>query len=286
MSLCKLHRLDASRTARSRGRAGSPRKIDAEGGFPAGGMGPAKSPCGAVQLVFRPPFMEPTAKIMKTPRPIFHTRGMLAAVLAASAPLAVPQTVDLSTGTILDSNTSGTVIAGRNLAPTRLSASLLPIGNDNPASGEIVFVMAGGAVSVVGRIVGLEPDKRYQAVLQFPVVAVTGADGESRPVAPGAGRQGTRRTASRAPNATAITITPDGPPNETDLAMVVADASGAANLSTLIPNKDLSAPPAGILGCSLVVKRAPPLDSREERTPVASGIIVSTHPPPPPPPSP
>jgi hypothetical protein len=54
---------------------------------------------------------------------------------------------------------------------------------------------------------------------------------------------------------------------------MVSDASGGANLNATLENKDLAAPPTGILGGFLVIKRAPPLDGTDERSPVASGVI-------------
>lgn len=217
-------------------------------------------------------------------------------MLSLGAPWTMAQTVDTSTGTVFDSNAPGPVIPSQNPAPVRLTASILPIDRGIPTNGEIVFVMTGGAVSVTGRIVGLEPDKRYQAVVRFPLItASSGAnnaaepaspprdagppqagkpDGESRPGEPGADTEGTPDAGGSATNAPS----PAPPSIEAELAMIVADANGTANLNTIIQNKDLGPPPTGIQGCTLVIKRAPPLDSSEERIPVASGVIVASGP--------
>lgn len=229
---------------------------------------------------------------MKTIQSIFP-KGILTAILASGAPFVIAQTVDTSTGTVLDSTTSRTVIPPENPAPTKLTASILPIGKDSTTSGDMTFFMTGSAVSVAGRITGMEPNKRYQAVIRFPATpavlnqagTVVNPSSEARPPAaesPPTGspapatptaKQGAG-AANRPPDAT--TVTTSGPQSiELDLGTMVSDAAGAANLNSTIQNKDLTPPPTGILGCSAIIKRAPPLDSIDERNPVAAGVITA-----------
>ena len=224
---------------------------------------------------------------MKATRSIFQVKGILAAILIAGAPFVIAQTVDLSTGTVLDSATSPTVLPVPNPAPTQLTATILPIGESTKTSGEMIFTVVGDAVSVLGRIIGLDPNKRYQAVLQTPLkplvspTTIPGAAtdtanpastslqaGASPPAAPAAGSEETKKVVVPV-TAPALEF------SETDLVMIISDARGTANLNATIQKKDLTPPPAGVLGCTIVIKRAPPLDTREERTPVASGVIVA-----------
>jgi hypothetical protein len=229
--------------------------------------------------------------VMKTIRSIFPVKGMLLALLSASSPLAIAQTADTSTGTILDSNAAPSVIPPENPASTKLTATILPIEKDSSTKGEAAFVMVGSAVSVVGRITGMQPNKRYQAVVWVPSVpapskqveSVVNPPSEARPPAadsvptgspspatPAAG-QGSAGPANRP---SAATLMPSSPQSaELDLGTMVSDASGGANLNATLENKDLAAPPTGILGGFLVIKRAPPLDGTDERSPVASGVI-------------
>ncbi len=236
---------------------------------------------------FGPPPIRTTAKIMKTIRTKFQMRRILAAILSLGAPWAMAQTVD---------NSTGTVVPSQSPLPVRLTATLLPIDRGLPMSGEVAFVMAGGAVSVTGRIGRLEPDRRYQAVVQFPLITGTsGPNIAAEPASPPseAGRpeaappQAGKPDGEGRPGGNAPAAPPPAPPSiEAELAMFVTDAKGAANLDTIIQNKDLGPPPTGIQGCTLVIKRAPPLDSSEERVTVASGLIVAFGPVTPIPPGP
>ncbi len=232
--------------------------------------------------------------IMKTIRSIFRVRALVVSLLSASAPLVIAQTVDTSTGTILDSNSAPSVVPPENPASTKLSATILPIEKGNATKGEAAFTMAGSAVSVIGRITGMEPNKRYQAVVWVPSVptpskqgeAVVNPSSEARPPAaespptgsPSPARptsgQGSATAANRPPTAaTEATFSPQSA--ELDLGTMVSDANGGANLNATLQNKSLTAPPTGILGGFIVIKRAPPLDGTDERTAVASGVIAA-----------
>lgn len=232
---------------------------------------------------------------MKTIRSISQVEGILLGLLSASAPLVIAQTVDTSTGTVLDSNAAASVIPPENQASTKLTAIILPIEKSNSTKGEAAFVMVGSAVSVVGRITGMQPNKRYQAVVWVPSVPAVSKQGEPvvnpsseasppaadttptafpSPATPTAG-PGSVSSINRPP-ATA-TLMPSSPQStELDLGTLVSDASGGANLNATLQNKDLAAPPTGILGGFLVIKRALPLDGTDERNPVASGVIGET----------
>ncbi len=229
--------------------------------------------------------------MMKTNRSIFQTHGILVAVLTMGAPFAMAQTVDTSTGTILDSTASRSAISPENPAPTRLTASVTPINKDATINGEITFVLTGSAVSVAGRISGMETNKRYHAVVWSPAApavlgkpATVNPSSEARPPAAESPPTGSPAPATPTANpgtadptarpANSTTVTTSGPQSiELDLGTLVSDANGTANLNSSISNKDLTTPPAGILGCVIVIKRAPPLDSIDERSPVASGVI-------------
>lgn len=215
---------------------------------------------------------------------------MFAALLSASVPLALAQAVDTSAGGVQGSAASRTVAPVPNPAPARLTASIQPVDQSVATSGELVFVVVGDAVSVSGRIAGLDPNKRYQAVVRLPLnpLAVQRnppsqqetPDGdppqESAPSAPApaAGSEGTPDIARRAPQANLTgALTPS---LEMDLGMMVSDARGITNLAATLMNQDLTQPPNGIQGCTVVIKRAPPLDSREERSPVGTGVIFAS----------
>ncbi len=207
--------------------------------------------------------------VMKTIRSISPVKSVLLALLGASDPLVTAQTTDTSTGTILDSNAAPSVTSPENPASTKLTATILPIEKNATTKGETTFVMVGSAVSVVGRITGMEPDKRYQAVVWVPSVPAPSKQGDTV-VNPSSEA---RPPAADSPP-TAATVTNSSPqPTELDLGTLVPDASGGANLNATLQNKDLTAPPTGILGGFIVIKRAPPLDETDERSPVASGVI-------------
>lgn len=230
--------------------------------------------------------------IMKTIRSISQAEGILLVLLSAGTPLVSAQTTDTSTGTVLDSNAAASVIPPENPASTRLTATILPIEKSNATKGEAAFVTVGSAVSVVGRITGMQPNKRYQAVVWVPSVTapakqvetVVNSSSEARP--PAADSAPTASPSPAAPTASpepvspanrphaAATLLPSSPMStELDLGTLVSDASGGANLNATLQNKDLGAPPTGIRGGFLVIKRAPPLDGADERSPVASGVI-------------
>ncbi len=242
--------------------------------------------------------------IMKTNQSNFPAKVMLAALLTAGTSLAIAQAVDPSAGTVPDSANSQAVAPVPNPAPARLTASIQPIDESVATRGEVVFIMVGDAVSVSGRISGLESNKRYQVVIQLPLNPLASQvippippqapenqdagspqadapearqpDGEPDPGVEGDGREATPEVASRPPQATAGVTGSLAPSLEVDLGMMVSDAQGIANLNGTLMNRNLSQPPNGIQGCTLVIKRAPPLDSREERSPVGSGVIVAS----------
>lgn len=185
---------------------------------------------------------------MKTNPFIFPSKGLLAALLGAAAPFATAEAVDRTADTVPDSTDTRPVIPVPNPSPARLTATIKPVDQSVTTGGEIAFFMVGDAATLIGRITGLEPNKRYQAVVRLPLNPLANQAGKAEPAV------------------------------EVDLGMLVSDANGIANLSASIQKKNLSPPPNGIQGCTLVIKRAPPLDSREERSPVGSGTIVPSGP--------
>lgn len=183
---------------------------------------------------------------MKNHPLILRSKGILAALLGAAAPLAMAEPAGRTTGTVPDSPTVTTFIPVSN--PARLVATIRPLDASFTTRGDLVFFMVGDAVTIIGRITGLEPNKRHQAVVRLPLYPLSSQLGRAEPAL------------------------------EVDLGMMVSDAHGIANLSASILRKDLGLPPSGVQGCTVVIKRAPPLDSREERNPVGAGTIVPAGP--------
>lgn len=244
---------------------------------------------------------------MKTPQSILSATGMLAAILAVGPPVVLAQTADNSTGTVLDSATARSTVPPSNPAATVLITVLTPIGDGVQTRGNLQFSQAGTAVSVTGRVEGLETNKRYQVTFRSagnrmmektdaagsaadpPSEAGTPAagppeagppaagapaagkpNGEIRPGAPGAGTEGTPVAGTRNPNPEAPAI-PLGP--EKELGTMLSDSTGASNVNTTLRNADLTEGPNGILGGTIIIKAAPPLDTPTERPAVASGVI-------------
>ncbi len=248
-------------------------------------------------------------KTMKTNSAHFPTSILIAALVAGSSSFATTQTVDTSTGTVLDSMTSRTGVAPANQGPTNLSASILPLDEEGETHGELTFIVVGNAVGVSGAINGLEPLQRYQAVVQAPLEspAVTATelapppsqagipnagtpqsgtpsapapaagqpDGQRRPGPPGSG-EGTSTSSAQPPQTTNTTSDLSSP--EMELGSMLADSNGTMSLNLTLNDKNLSPPPEGILGCTVVIKAMPSSGSTEKSSPVGSGIIVAPTP--------
>ena len=244
--------------------------------------------------------------IMKTSKSILSVKIMLSAILTVGVAGGLAQTVDTSKGTVLDSATSRSAVALPNQPPAKLTATLAPLDQGGDARGSLVFTQVGAAVSVTGRVEGLIPNKRYALSMQpttdrskttvvepanppseagTPAAAppkagapaagapATGRpDGETRPGARGAGTEGTPVVGTRATKAAVPALVSPSP--ERELGIVLSDAMGASNVNTIVRNADLTQGPNSILGNTIFVKRAPPLDTPAERPPVASGVIV------------
>lgn len=185
---------------------------------------------------------------MKPNRFLFPSGSLLVALWVMAAPSSMAETHERSVDPVPESTDSRPVIPMPNPSPARLTATIKPVEKSLTTGGKIEFSMVGDAASLIGRITGLEPNKRYQALMRLPLAPVASQPGQAEPVV------------------------------EADLGMLVADANGIANLNTSIARKDLGPPPSGIQGCAIVIKRAPPLDSREERNPVGFGTIVPSGP--------
>lgn len=141
--------------------------------------------------------------------------------------------------------------AAVNPLPASLVAIITPLGKDDMTSGGVIFIQAGDNLSVIGRIGGMAPNRRYEMVL-LPV-ATPATD---------------LTAASRVTGA-------EPPPPGMGLGMLTSDANGAAIWDATLRKNDLAKFPEGIAGCTVVIKRAPPLDTPGERRAVASGQVVA-----------
>jgi len=233
----------------------------------------------------------------------FLTAAFTVALSTASA-----QTVDTSTGTVLDS-TSAPSAPPRDMAPAmKLRAAIVPMDQDSKMSGHVQFSLIGDAVNVTGQIEGLEPNKRYQLQIDRPAPAAeeradkapdgspaagtpaAGApdatapaagtpaagkpDGSSRPGAPGGGTSGTSGSGSRSARTEASDREAFTPGSSTgDLGMMTADSTGAMNVSAILRNADLTAGPMGILGRTVGIMPAAESGSTSAPAPIATGVI-------------
>jgi hypothetical protein len=185
---------------------------------------------------------------MKPTRLAFPSGDLLVALWVMAVPCSMAETNERSVDPVPESTDSRPAIPLPNTSPARLSATIKPVEKSVTTGGTIEFFMVGDAATMIGRITGLEPNKRYQALIRLPISPATSQVGQAEPTV------------------------------EADLGMLVADANGIANLKASIPRKNLGPAPSGIQGCAIVIKRAPPFDSREERNPVGSGTIVPSGP--------
>jgi hypothetical protein len=187
---------------------------------------------------------------------------VIPAILAISAAIGLAQVADLP---VVDPPPPPLSPAVPDPVSASLVAIIAPLGDDDMTSGGVIFIPTGDNVSVVGRIGGMEPNRRYEIALLpggTPVSDLT--PGESSP----AGRPGSNTPAS------GVTGAERASPGEV-LGMLTADANGAAIWDATLSKNVLAKFPNGLAGCTVVVKRAPPLDTPVERRPVAAGRVVA-----------
>lgn len=127
-----------------------------------------------------------------------------------------------------------------NPVQARLSATIRPVGSGSRARGELVFIPGGDQVMMLGRIRGLERNKRYEWHL-LPAGAVVSA---ANPLPRGA-----------------------------NLGMWTSDSRGFILVDTILPRNTLMKFPAGLVGGTVLIRRAPPLDPPAERPAVAAAEI-------------
>jgi hypothetical protein len=195
----------------------------------------------------------------------FSATKVIAALLAAIV-AGVSQTVETPIKPL-------TEIAPTNPVRTPLSATILPVDNSSKASGGLLFIPVGDEVRMFGQIAGLETDRRYEIVLLRATAA--GPPPLSASSSPPAGRPGGNVPASGV--AGAVHSTPGQ-----ELGMWVADAKGILGVDTNIPKYVIDKYPEGFTGCTILIKRAPPLDTESERPTIAYGLLTSTPSTPPP----
>lgn len=237
-------------------------------------------------------------------KPLLLPATWAAAAIFGIAP-ASGQTIDTSTGTILDSSSSPSASV-ESTTPKSLAAVLGPAKDGSKVKGIVRFSMAGDAVNVSGRVDGLEPNKSYRLAIELPVAppppvakdpseagppdagapqagqptapppAAGKPDGTERPGAPGAGTEGS----------------PDSGTNETspgenakpsplpagDLGVLTADSAGGANVNTLLRNVTLGSGATAILGQTVTVTPIPEAGDETKPGPVADGRIEATKP--------
>jgi hypothetical protein len=153
------------------------------------------------------------------------------------------------------------VVSDANPVRARMTAVIAPLEKDSEVNGQVTIIPGGDGATVVGRISGLEPTKRYQIMVQPPAAAATPKPSQE-PAKPGS-------------NVPASGVTGTEPPAlGEDLGMLVSDANGNALVDATLRRIDKALFPEGFNGCTVVIKRAPPLDSPGERPAIASGRIV------------
>lgn len=230
-------------------------------------------------------------------------------ILSIGISSAVAQTVDTSTGTVLDSSAAPSAAVDPSV-PTRLAAEIAPSKDDSKVKGIVRFSLAGDAVNVSGRLDGLEANQRYRIAIQLPaaVTPSTGSetspsqagqpdagapeagqpvapqpaagtpaagkpDGTSRPGASGAGTQGSTNSGSRRDNAADNETAETTAKAAGDLGTLVADAAGGANINTTLRNATLTTGVTAIIGQTVTISPAPDTDAGEPTEPVAEGKI-------------
>lgn len=180
-----------------------------------------------------------------------------------------------------------------------LVASLAPANETSKVHGNIRFSSAGDAVNVMGRIEGLDANKKYRIevilldsgppseesadgpqatpprkagppVAPTPPVPPAGQpDGTSRAGASGGGTQGSSHSGSRR----SVAPPNDSAPSTGDLGFITADSGGNANVNATLRNVDLSDGSKGISGHTFVVGSVSSEPSGPSLT-VASAVIT------------
>ncbi|MEO5914099.1 MAG: hypothetical protein ABIS50_07695 [Luteolibacter sp.] len=252
--------------------------------------------------------MKPTSLSIRL-APASTATGLLLAILAS--PLAFAQTVDRSTGTVLDSSASPSVPPNPNPPPRKLVAVLHTIVPDSKPSGDLSFSISGDAINVNGRVEGLEPGKSYQLVMPLPednpvsgnpaaaaeppseagppdsgqphagapsaLPPAAGTpdagkpDGELRPGAPGHG-EGTSVTGNR-PLKKPAADTPT-PGSDRILQSFTADTNGSSNVSATLRIPASDAGLDSILGRTLLLMR-PAQGDQTEPSLIATGTVTA-----------
>lgn len=152
-------------------------------------------------------------------------------------------------------------VSETNPVRVQLFAKMTSSGNERQASGEVIFTPLGQEVKILGRVDGLEANKRYQWIL-LPAGVPPNPENSAA-----AGKPGGNTPAS------GVTGSEPTPPGH-NLGMGSSDAQGVATLDTTLLKNVLAKFPAGLVDGSVVIKRAPPFESPIERPVVATGRIV------------
>lgn len=152
----------------------------------------------------------------------------------ALSPAGLAQTTELPAEAVLEFVPAPPRVSRANPVQATLTATILPVGRGSRARGELIFIPGGDQVMVLGRIRGLERNRRYEWIL-LPAGATQGR-GEA-------------------------------------LGMWTTDSSGLVLVDTILPRTTLARFPQGLLGGTVLIRRAPPLDPPAARPTVASGEI-------------
>ena len=232
-------------------------------------------------------------KFEPAPAMKLHHRLIFAAFTVAVITVAA-QTVDTSTGTLLDSN-SASSSAPRSPAPvTKLRAAMVPMNADSETIGNVHFSLIGDAVNVTGQLQGLQPNQRYHLQIDMPAPAPAeraaavndGPSAAGTPVAatsaagtPNAGKpDGNQRPGSLATGSPQTEPAANGAPSLTrspaaDLGTASADSTGALTISAVLRNVDFTAGPAGILGRTVGIMPVSESGPTDTSAPIATGVI-------------
>lgn len=241
---------------------------------------------------------------MKTNFSILNARGALLSLMACGMTAALAQTIDTSTGTILDSASTPSGVITKVPGASKLIASIRSVDESAKAGGEVSFTPAGSSVNVNGSVDGLEPNRTYQVIVDIPETPGAGLttspppssagapsagapnagspqagppvasqpNGESKPGTGASGTSGTgvsgTESSTEKNQAKAQPIAKEG-----DLGLITADSNGKILINVSLRNVDQASDPGRIMGRTLAIKTADPNAETGHMITVASGKI-------------
>jgi hypothetical protein len=193
----------------------------------------------------------------------FSAGPLISVLLTAITTAGMAQSINTAMKSLAEGSPTLAPVAPTNPVRALLTATISPAESNGTASGALFFIPVGDEVRVLGMLTGLEKDKRHEIVL-LPA----SAGGVPNPAGPQAGKPGGNIPASG--------VTGANPPTPgAELGMWASDAKGVLGVDNNILKSVVDRFPEGFIGCTIVIKRAPPLNTESERPTIAYGRITA-----------